>query len=114
MKGVGKPKMPRIALASVLVALMLAVPGARAEQTGPGQPPPATAGCDPSFGGKYTGLVRQLPVPEDEAQYGKCHDYGAWNGTEYKGHANLPANAYWTYSAPNWHVWTDRAAAPRR
>lgn len=73
-------------------------------------PPPAATGCDPSFGGKYSGLLRQLAIPEDEAQYGKCRDYGPWNGTEYKGHANLPPNAFWTYRAPNWYVWAQRGA----
>lgn len=74
-------------------------------------PPPRATGCDPSFGGKYSGLLRQLAIPEDEAQYGKCRDYGPWNGSEYKGHTNLPAGAFWTYSAPNWYVWARRGAS---
>jgi hypothetical protein len=72
--------------------------------------------CDPSFGGKYSGLLRQLVIPEDAQQYGNCHDYGLWQGTEYKGHANLPPTAYWTYSAPNWYLWAksgDKASAPQ-
>ena len=76
--------------------------------------PPSTAACDPTFGGRYSQLIRQLPIPEDEGQYGRCHDYGAWNGTEYKGHANLPPNAFWTYSAPNWYVWARQGGAPRQ
>lgn len=114
----------------VILAAMLAGAPALAQQPGDGSsglgpgakppsstlkttvpPPPRTdTGCDPSFGGKYSGLLRQLPIPEDEGQYGKCHDYGAWNGSEYKGHANLPAGAFWTYSAPNWYVWARRGA----
>jgi len=86
---------------------------------GPGQGPPPRAlkepapahVCDPSFGGKYSTLIRQLPIPEDEGQYGKCHDYGAWSGTEYKGHANLPPTAFWTYSAPNWYLWANSGGA---
>lgn len=71
-------------------------------------PPPSESACDPSFGGKYSGLIRQLAIPEDAQQYGRCHDYGAWAGSEYKGHANLPPNAFWTYSAPNWYIWAQR------
>jgi hypothetical protein len=114
---------------ALVLAAMLACGTAVAQQSetpgqgsgiGPGQaPPPNTLrttepprpGCDPSFGGKYTGLIRQLAIPEDEGQYGRCHDYGAWNGTEYKGHANLPPNAFWTYNAPHWYVWARRGAA---
>jgi hypothetical protein len=70
--------------------------------------PPATTGCDPSFRGKYTNLIRQLAVPEDAQRYGTCHDYGPWQGSEYKGHVNLPPGAYWTYSAPNWYIWARR------
>lgn len=77
-------------------------------------PQPPGMACDPTFGGKYSQLIRQLPIPEDEGQYGRCHDYGAWNGTEYKGHANLPSNAFWTYSAPNWYVWARQGGAPKQ
>jgi hypothetical protein len=119
--------LPAVALAATLVAVLAG--SALAQQTpgqgsgiGPGQgPPPGSARtgdpptpghvCDPSFGGKYSQLIRQLAIPEDEGQYGKCHDYGAWSGSEYKGHANLPPNAFWTYSAPNWYVWARRGDA---
>jgi hypothetical protein len=114
--------LPAVALAAILASApaLAQQPGDGSSGLGPGQapprssplkttePPPPATGCDPSFGGKYAGLLRQLPIPEDEGQYGKCHDYGAWNGSEYKGHANLPAGAFWTYSAPNWHVWARR------
>lgn len=72
----------------------------------------APAACDPTFGGKYSGLVRELNIPEDAAQYGSCHDYGAWEGTDYKGHTGLPNRAYWTYSAPVWYVWTNVNTSP--
>jgi hypothetical protein len=121
-------------LPALVLAAMLACGAAFAQQPGspgagsglgPGQapppstlkttePPPTPAGCDPSFGGKYTGLLRQLPIPEDQGQYGRCHDYGAWNGTEYKGHANLPPNAFWTYSAPNWYVWARQGGTAKQ
>jgi hypothetical protein len=117
----------RMSLAVLLAATLVCgvafaqQPGGTGAGTGPGQPPPPvktgdppsplTTVCDPSFGGKYAELVRQLPIPEDEGQYGRCHDYGAWNGTEYKGHTNLPNGAYWTYSAPNWYIWSRQGAA---
>lgn len=72
------------------------------------EPPPPAAACEPSFGGKYSGLIRQLAVPEDAQRYGRCHDYGAWSGTVYKGHTDLPPNAFWTYSAPHWYIWARR------
>ncbi len=76
----------------------------------PPPPPPPTA-CDPSFGGKYRVLLRILAVPQDVARYGACNDYGAWQGTSYAGHADLPPGAYWSYSAPNWYVWAVRAGS---
>ncbi len=124
----------RIALA-VTVAAMLACGVGLAQQPGtpghgsglgPGQaPPPGTMKtlqppqrpatvCDPSFGGRYGELIRQLSIPEDEAQYGKCHEYGAWSGNEYKGHTNLPPAAFWTYSAPNWYLWAKRGEPAAR
>jgi hypothetical protein len=120
--------LPALVLAALLAcgSAFAQQPGSPGEGSGlgPGQaPPPKTlktteppppAGCDPSFGGKYTGLLRQLPIPEDEGQYGRCHDYGAWNGTEYKGHANLPPNAFWTYSAPNWYVWARQGGTAKQ
>ena len=121
----------RIVLAGILVALAGSAafaqqPGRPGEGSGlgPGQPPPSSTvkttepprlpgtACDPSFGGKYAGLIRQLPIPEDEGQYGKCRDYGAWSGNEYKGHSNLPPTAFWTYSAPNWYLWSRQGPPP--
>jgi len=77
----------------------------------PQRPPQPATACDPSFAGKYSELIRRIAVPEDAQQYGPCHDYGAWNGTEYKGHTNLPPNAFWTYSAPHWHIWAKTGTA---
>jgi hypothetical protein len=120
---------PALVLAAMFVCSGAAAQSAIAQQQdtpgqgsgiGPGQGPPPgsrigavpTPGhvCDPSFGGKYSQLIRQLTIPEDEGQYGKCHDYGAWSGSEYKGHANLPPNAFWSYSAPNWYLWARHGA----
>jgi hypothetical protein len=119
----------RTALAALIAATLLGVsavaqqPGSPGEGSGlgPGQsPPPSTTktleppqppqgtACDPSFGGKYLELIRQIAIPEDAQQYGRCHDYGAWAGTEYKGHTGLPPRAFWTYSAPNWYIWAKR------
>jgi hypothetical protein len=91
--------MRRFALALILLPALLAPPSALAQV------------CDPSFGGKYQDLVRQIAVPEDAQQYGACHDFGPWNGTSYKGHDGLPQNAFWTYSAPHWYIWAKRGQA---
>jgi len=115
-------------ISTLVIAAMFACGTALAQQSdtpgqgsgiGPGQGPPPrelkepapSHVCDPSFGGKYSALIRQLSIPEDQAQYGKCHDYGAWSGTEYKGHTNLPPTAFWTYSAPNWYLWARKGGA---
>jgi hypothetical protein len=113
---------------AVILAATLAWGAAAAQQPGSsggigsGQGPPSgtvkeqppRAVCDPSFGGKYSGLLRQLAIPEDSRQYGACHDYGRWAGGSYKGHTNLPPNAFWTYSAPNWYIWARRGGAAQR
>src|SRR5262249_52415067 len=49
-------------------------------------------------------LLMKIPVPEDEASYGKYNKYGKWTGTEYKGHKNLPP-AFWIYEAPYWNLY---------
>ena len=94
-----------LALALSGVVMVAAPQGASAQQ-------PAPSVCDPTFGGKYSGVVRELDIPEDAAQYGTCHDYGPWADTAYKGHTGLPSGAFWTYSAPIWYVWTIRNTAP--
>ena len=87
----------RIAVVAVAAILSLAAFGPTGAQT-----------CDPSFGGKYQDLVRQIAVPEDASTYGSCHDFGPWNGTSYKGHDGLPMGAFWTYAAPHWYIWAKR------
>lgn len=83
----------------------------RTPDTRPAAGPQLAQACDPSFGGKYDVLLRRLRIPSDRGQYGECHDYGTWSGTAYKGHANLPPGAYWTYSHPHWYVWARSSAA---
>ncbi len=82
--------------------------GARAENTK--APHQIAQACDPSFRGKYSGLLRRIHVPQDRRQYGSCRDYGRWTGSSYKGHHNLPRSAYWTYSAPYWYIWARRGS----
>lgn len=88
------------AFVAVALAALLLAPASALAQT-----------CDPSFGGKYQELIRQIAVPEDAQQYGACHDYGPWNGTSYKGHDGLPTGAFWTYAAPHWYIWAKRGQA---
>jgi len=106
--------MRRSALAFVLLWAGLALP-AHAQTTPPqfpGAPPPSTQvqGClDPTFGGKYAGELKRLPVPDDRGQYGACNDYGEWTGDSYAGHANLP-KGYWVYSYPDWIIFANTTA----
>ena len=55
-------------------------------------------------GGKYQCLLRILRVPGDLERYGSFHDFGAWKGTEYAGHKDLPAG-HWVYVHPHWFIW---------
>ena len=60
---------------------------------------------DPSFGHKYSGLLRTVEAPGDVSRYGQAYDYGWWSGTSYLGATDLP-KAYWTYVAPRWYLWS--------
>jgi hypothetical protein len=96
---------------AAVVAFAAAAPVAVAQEgegEGNERAPGAGSGCDPSFGGKYTGLLRRIRVPGDVQQYGRCRDYGRWSGYSYRGYTNLP-NGYWTYSAPHWYIWANQA-----
>ncbi len=62
---------------------------------------------DPTFGGKYSGMLRRLRIPGDRGQYGNCRDYGRWSGNSYRGYTNLP-NGFWVYSYPYWIIWARR------
>lgn len=97
-------------VASSLLILLGAVGPSSADS---GSQPQIAQACDPTFGGKYHGLIRRLRIAEDEGQYGPCRDYGAWQGNSYKGHTNLPPNAFWTYSAPYWYVWAGQGGVTR-
>jgi len=67
----------------------------------------AAEACSSSWGGKYTGYVLKMHVPEDRHQYGACNDYGRWNGTAYKGR-QVPRGSFWVYKYPYWYVWRVR------
>lgn len=62
---------------------------------------------DPTFGGKYSGMLRRMRIPGDRGQYGDCRDYGRWSGNSYRGYSNLP-NGFWVYSYPYWIIWAQR------
>lgn len=120
--------MRRPALARALAIAAIASAPAMAQQTESGQggtglgppgapqapvpnreePSPLQGCADPSFKGKYSNELRRLDVPTDLTRYGRCRDYGAWQGNAYAGHANLP-NGYWVYSYPQWIIYANRA-----
>lgn len=94
--------------ARALCIATCAVLGVWAAQDLLGQPPNEEERA--SVNGKYSGLVKVVPMPEEERRYGKFHDYGFWKGGRWGNHDNLPAG-YWVYVAPNWYVWKDSKAA---
>ena len=82
-------------------AIVLAILFSTAAWTGP------AFACSTSADGKYSGYVLRIYVPEDARQYGRCNDYGPWNGSAYKGH-RVPAGSFWVYKYPYWYVWRTR------
>ena len=54
--------------------------------------------------GKYSDLLKKLKVPGDKNLYGVFFDYGAYSGTSWQGHNNLPTG-YWVYVSPHWYIW---------
>jgi len=78
----------------------------------PGRPAPGVRSatnpnCDPTFGGRYAGLVRKIYLPRDRRQYGMCRNYGRWNGTSYRGH-RFPRGLFWTYDGTHWYLFARR------
>jgi len=65
-----------------------------------------------SVGGKYSRLLKKIEEKADLENYNKFHDYGAWQGTSYAGHNDLPAG-YWVYVYPNWYIWGDTKGTPK-
>jgi sRNA-binding regulator protein Hfq len=65
--------------------------------------------AEATAGGKYTGLLRVVPAPGDEATFGKCADRGYHETSSWAGQENLPAG-YWVYVAPNWYIWKQQTA----
>jgi len=63
--------------------------------------------CDPTFGGRYAGLVRKIYLPRDRRQYGMCRNYGRWNGTSYRGH-RFPRGLFWTFDGTHWYLFARR------
>ena len=55
---------------------------------------------------KYTGLLQKVHVPEDRGLYGRCHRYGYWNRTHYRGHTVQPG--YWVYADGTWYIFSER------
>lgn len=70
------------------------------EQTGSG-------GCQYHL--KYKTLLRKISVPRDYDVYNtKCVDSGRWEGSEYKGHINLPEGKnFWVYDYPYWYIYKE-------
>lgn len=100
---------PAFWMCALLVSF--AVPGARAaEKIGAAKVPEAA-----TVGGNYSELLKIVPVPGDEATFGKFCDYGYDSSTEWGGHTNLPSG-FWVYVAPNWYIWKDskRGQPPAR
>src|SRR5262249_49838353 len=66
--------------------------------------PADTSALKASVKGKYTKLLRRIPVPQDKANYTEFHDYGQYPATDYAGYQGIPAG-YWVYVYPHWYIW---------
>ncbi|MBX7101639.1 MAG: hypothetical protein K1X89_28250 [Myxococcaceae bacterium] len=73
------------------------------------KPPTAREQEAATMGGKYSGLLHVLLVPEDQAGYGEVHDYGYSASTSYREYAALTPG-YWVYVAPRWYVFARSTA----
>jgi hypothetical protein len=69
--------------------------------------PAAEALAKATVDGKYRTLLKQIKVADDVAVYGELNDWGAWTGTTWGGHADLPAG-YWVYVYPCWYIWSEQ------
>jgi hypothetical protein len=102
-----------ILLLALMLAVFLPISGPSVAETAK-SPQVAQITCDPTYGGKYSGLLRKLNIPADLRQYGRCRDYGRWGSSSYRGFNNLPRGAFWTYSFPHWYLWARKVTAPHR
>jgi hypothetical protein len=83
--------------------------GAAADGSGPRSVELAQGGWVMGCGGRYRyrGLMRRLYIPQDRRQYGRCREWGLWQGRSYKGHHRLP-RGYWVWRAPYWYIYARR------
>jgi sRNA-binding regulator protein Hfq len=88
-----------VSLVTLFVLATLAVAGLEVVA-----PPEASAG------GRYTGLLRVVPAPGDEATHGKFREAGYSHTPSWAGQDNLPAG-YWVYVAPNWYIWQKQSVS---
>jgi hypothetical protein len=103
-----------------VLALLLPAPAARPAASAPAgtdRLSPATAAVESPgppqahVWGKYRTLLRKLNIPEDAEQFTRFHDFGFWNGTEWRSHKGLPPG-HWVYVYPHWYIWRDCTLKP--
>jgi hypothetical protein len=58
---------------------------------------------------RYSTLLQQIAVPDDQKSYGDFCDFGYWAGATYAGHNDLPPG-YWVYLAPNWYIYKEEVS----
>jgi|GEM_PF-6568137 len=61
--------------------------------------------------GKYSGLVRVVPAPDENVKQGGFRDLGRLDASPTPRVTDL-VGVYWVYSAPDWYVWKQAREAP--
>jgi hypothetical protein len=62
--------------------------------------------------GKYSLLLAQFKVENDQKEFGDFRDLGLKERRDYADQKDLP-KGYWVYVYPYWYVWRDSTAKPR-
>jgi hypothetical protein len=105
-QGASAPPAPDVRTADVTPATKPAAPRYPVQEKLPDDLPDGA-----TVHGKYSGLIRVVPAPDENIKQGGFRDLGRLEASPTPAVTDL-VDVNWVYSAPNWYVWLNASDAP--
>lgn len=105
-QGASAPPAPDVRTADVTPATKPATPRYPVQEKLPDDLPDGA-----TVHGKYSGLIRVVPAPDENIKQGGFRDLGRLEASPTPAVTDL-VDVNWVYSAPNWYVWLNASDAP--